>query len=69
MILGVPTFAVIYYIVRMLINHKLEEKELPMETNCYDEFSYVDSDGTYVHSTENELMKDEGMRNANQSTE
>lgn len=69
MILGVPAFAVIYYIIRMLVNHRLEEKSLPVETDCYDEFSYVDSDGTYVHSTENELMKDEGMRNANQSTE
>lgn len=69
MILGVPTFAVIYYIIRMLINHKLEERSLPVETNCYDEFSYVDSDGTYVHSTENELRKDEGIRDANQSTE
>ncbi len=68
MILGVPTFAVIYYIIRMLINHRLEEKALPVETACYDEFSYVDSDGTYVHSTKNELMKDGGMRNANQST-
>lgn len=69
MILGVPTFAVVYYIIRMLINHKLEERSLPVETNCYDEFSYVDSDGTYVHSTENELRKDEGIRDANQSTE
>ena len=57
MILGVPTFAVIYYITRMLINHRLEEKSLPVETSCYDEFSYVDSDGTYVHSKENDLMK------------
>ena len=68
MILGVPTFAVIYYIVRMLINHRLEEKALPMDTNCYDEYSYVDSDGTYVHSNENELRKDEEKKNADQST-
>ena len=67
MILGVPTFAVIYYIVRMLINHRLEEKALPMDTNCYDEYSYVDSDGTYVHSNENELRKDEEKKNADQS--
>lgn len=55
MILGVPTFAVIYYVVNMLVNHKLEKRKLPIETACYDEMSYVDSDGTYVHSDYNEL--------------
>lgn len=57
MILGVPTFAVIYYVVNMLINHKLEVKNLPTDTECYDELSYVDSDGTYVHSDDNEINK------------
>lgn len=55
MILGVPTFAVIYYVVNMLVNHKLEKRKLPIETACYDEMSYVNSDGTYVHSDYNEL--------------
>ena len=68
MILGVPTFAVIYYIVNMVINHRLEEKLLPIETASYDELSYVDSDGTYVHSQEYEFMKDEGNRNADKSS-
>lgn len=57
MILGVPTFAVIYYVINMLINHKLEVKNLPTETECYDKLSYVDSDGTYVHSDDNEINK------------
>lgn len=60
MILGVPTFAVIYYIVNMLINHKLEKKKLPTDTASYDEMSYVDSDGTYVHSEQNEFNKNKG---------
>lgn len=68
MILGVPTFAVIYYIVNMLINHKLEEKLLPTDTASYDELSYVDSDGTYVHSEQNEFMKDEENNYANKSS-
>ena len=55
MILGVPTFAVIYYIVNMIVNNRLERKKLPTNTDCYDKFSYVDSDGTYVHSDENEM--------------
>ena len=58
MILGVPTFAVIYYVVKMLVDHRLEQKNLPIETACYDEYSYVDSDGTYVHSEENELKQE-----------
>ena len=60
MILGVPTFAVLSYIVTMLINHNLEKKNLPVETSCYDELSYVDTDGTYVHSDRNEFKKYKG---------
>lgn len=53
MILGVPTFAVVYYIVGMLVNNKLEKKKLPVKTDAYDEYSYVESDGTYVHADKN----------------
>lgn len=60
MILGVPTFAVLSYIVTMLINHNLEKKNLPIEASCYDELSYVDTDGTYVHSDRNEFKKYKG---------
>lgn len=42
MIMGVPTFAVIYYIVGMIINQKLEKKKLPTTSKEYDEMSYVD---------------------------
>lgn len=58
MILGVPTFAVIYYIVNMLINHRLEKKRLPIYTAAYDEMSYVDSDGNYIHSDENDTKRE-----------
>lgn len=60
MILGVPTFAVIYYIVNMLINHRLEKRKLPIETAAYGEKSYVDSNGTYVHSEESETNIEKG---------
>ena len=53
MILGVPTFAVVYYIVGMLVNNKLEKKKLRVRTDAYDEYSYVESDGTYVHADKN----------------
>ncbi len=48
MILGVPTFAVIYYIVNMLLNHRLQKRSLPTETSAYSEKSYVDNQGVYV---------------------
>ncbi len=52
MLLGVPTFAVIYYIVQMLINGRLHSKNLPEGTEYYDEFSFVDDSGKYVISRE-----------------
>lgn len=44
MIVGVPTFAVLYYIVQVIIYQKLEKKELPTETMKYGSGSYVDSE-------------------------
>lgn len=67
MILGVPTFAVIYYIVNMLINHRLEKKKLPIETEAYGEKSYVDSDGTYIYSHEDEENQARELRKEKES--
>lgn len=52
MIMGVPTFAVIYYIFQMLINQKLEKKKLPTHSENYDQMSYVDEGGRFVYSEE-----------------
>lgn len=52
MLLGVPTFAVIYYIIQMLINGRLHAKNLPEATEFYDEFSFVDDTGKYMISKE-----------------
>lgn len=68
MILGVPTFAVIYYIVNMLVNHRLEKKKLPTDTLSYDEYSYVESDGTFVHAEKNVLREKGENKNADSST-
>ena len=57
MVMGVPTFAVIYYIVEMLINYKLEKRNLPTRTQCYDNKSYVTDDGTYVPVKEQEELQ------------
>ena len=58
MLMGVPTFAVIYYIVQMIINSRLEKKHLPGHSDYYDEMSYVDDEGNYVHSEENISQKE-----------
>lgn len=47
MILGVPTFAVIYHLVGMYINYRLEKKHLPTQTNAYDASGSVDAQGNY----------------------
>ena len=60
MIIGVPTFAVFYYTVKLFITQKLEEKNLPSETDSYNGTSYVDNEGNYVsHSEENEEVREE----------
>lgn len=48
MIIGVPTFAVIYYIVDMITKEHLERKNLPTASSAYKERSYVDNKGNYV---------------------
>lgn len=60
MILGVPTFAVIYYMINMLINSILKKKDLPTDTECYGENGYVDSEGVYMqkHEVEEERKKE-----------
>ena len=48
MIMGVPTFAVIYYVASMIINQRLEKKNLPLTTIHYGAKSYVDESGEFV---------------------
>lgn len=54
MIMGVPTFAVIYYVVMMVINQRLEKKKLPTTSESYGEKSYVDDNGNYVRRGDEE---------------
>ena len=59
MILGVPTFAVIYYIVKMLVNHQLEKHMLPTDTGAYDQMSYINNEGKYIRIDEETEKKEE----------
>lgn len=47
MLLGVPTFAVLYYMLQLFLNNRLEKKKLPVPSEKYTPQSYVDSDGKY----------------------
>lgn len=48
MIVGVPTFALIYYTIDMITKDKLKEKKLPTSSTAYGQRSYVDNRGHYV---------------------
>ena len=58
MVLGVPTFAVLYYIVQMLLDTRLEKKKLPKVSDQYDQLSYVTDDGQYVPSPAQEKYEE-----------
>ena len=52
----------VYYIIQMFINSRLEKKQLPSHSDYYDEMSYVDDNGTYVRSQEPSPGKESGRR-------
>ena len=59
MIIAVPTYALGYYVLMMLTDRRLEKKELPIDLDCYDEFSYVNKDGVYVKGKQKGVTKKE----------
>lgn len=63
MIVGVPTFAVFYYVINLFLRHKLEKKNLPIDTELYMKNSYVDDEGVFVleeTSEEKEIKETKG---------
>lgn len=42
MLLGVPVFATIYYILQKLVNHSITKRKLPVDTEAYVDMSRVD---------------------------
>lgn len=59
MIMAVPTYALGYYVLMMFTERKLEKKELPLEVDCYDEFSYVTADGVYMEGKDHLYTEEE----------
>ena len=45
MVMGVPTFAVFYYLVEMFLNQKLQKKKLPSSSDEFEKVDYIDEDG------------------------
>lgn len=50
MIIGVPTFAVLYAAVKALINSSLKKKELPVETELYFNLGSINQEGTIIET-------------------
>lgn len=62
MIVGVPIFAVIYAALRSFVNTKLEKKQLPRETNQYENVEYIDEEGVIHCITKaGEAQRDSSM--------
>ena len=63
MLIGVPVFGVIYYILDTFVNFKLKRRSLPVETEEYKNLDYFAEDGTPVtldgKKTPRELHKEE----------
>lgn len=57
MIIGVPTFALLYYIVKMFINQKLRQKNLPTDTGCYAQQNFVNENGEFVFKNAEEVVQ------------
>ena len=61
MIMGVPTFAVIYYIISMITSQRLERKNLPLTTVHYGVKSYVNEKGEFI--SDDITIMDENEKN------
>lgn len=55
MIMGVPTFAVIYYIVKTLMEHILKKKEYPVDSSEYVYLKSVEKGQKFVYYEEEEI--------------
>lgn len=57
MVFGVPTFAVIYHIIRELVNKRLTVKKLPTDTNLYHKMERITNSNLIIRSEEDEKEK------------
>ena len=57
MLVGVPTFAVIYTFARSWIERRLEEKKLPKKMEAYQDLDHVGPDGTLIRQDGEEIPR------------
>jgi predicted PurR-regulated permease PerM len=57
MIVAVPLFALLYYIAKMIVNRRLEEKELPLPSEEYQRVESLEEDG-FVFFSEDKKGRD-----------
>lgn len=55
MLLGVPVFAVIYYILQETINYRMEKRKLPKETEKYIDLEFITSENELIYGTETKM--------------
>lgn len=48
MVIGVPTFAVIYALITYKVNHNLKHLHLPTDTSLYIKVGSIEDDGTFI---------------------
>jgi len=48
MIIGVPVFAVIYYLIKTMLEYRLKKKNLPVETEVYTDVERIDKDSNQL---------------------
>lgn len=63
MVMGVPTFAVIYYLVNMFLEQKLAKKKLPVSSEAYEKIKYLKVDGKAVRNEPDENKKEKQEKN------
>ena len=58
LLIGVPAFAVIYYIIGQIVNHRLRKKSLPTQSEKYVDLLSIDKDtGEASYYNENDNLK------------
>lgn len=48
MIIGVPTFAVLYYLIKTAVESRLKRKMLPVETLTYSDINYINDEDNQI---------------------
>lgn len=58
MIIGVPTVAVVFYVIKLLLNNQLSKKEYPVDTSSYVDLKEIDPESkTLVYYVDKEEKK------------